>query len=204
MPRLSPLRYEHFEQVDVQHIRPCFSHGRTHRRELDIPYRPDPSRTRTVAVILKNPSAADEHRADRTIQTVEREIHRLFSGAGRLRILNLFALRATDTRDVRDAIKNHDLMWAIGHRNDAALRCAIAESDYVVAAWGERSSLPKRHYDSRVKRVVCMLDRHRAKVKYVGGLSKKAKHPRHGMLWRTTDQLDTFPDTWRWWPPSCT
>ena len=138
-------------------------------------------------MILKNPSSATEQFADRTIQLVEREIHRLFTAAAWLSIRNLFAIRATQTQDVRRVIDRGEIRWAIGHDNDLALQRAIAESDHVVAAWGAQSNLLKADYDDRVQQVVRMLIPHRHKLWYVGGLSHNGSHPRHGMKWKSCD-----------------
>ena len=202
MPRVSQLRYHHFDHVDGQRIRARFSRRNTHRWALQVPYRQDSARTQTVSVFLKNPSSAGEQFADRTIQTVEREIYRLFPMAAWLWVFNLFAIRATETRDVRRAIDQHNIEWAIGDENDRALLCAIRDSHHIVAAWGAQSSLLKADYDKRVQQVVRMLDDHRHKLWYVGGLSRKYEHPRHGMRWKSTDQARRFPNSWRWWPPT--
>ena len=198
MPRISQVRYRHFDQVDVQDVRADFSCARTYRWALYVPYKPDPVRSQTVSVFLKNPSSAGEEYADRTIQTVEREIHRLFPTAARLSVFNLFAIRATDTRDVRRAIDQHGIARAIGRDNDRALLHAIRHSDHLVAAWGAQSCLLKTHYDQRVEQVVCMLNDHRDKLWYVGGLSKKHEHPRHGIKWKSSDRARRFPNCWRW------
>lgn len=200
MPRVSDRQYRHFERVEEAAIRASFSCGLTHRWLLELPYRHECGRTQTVCVILKNPSSATEQYADKTIQNVEREIYRLFPAAARVKIVNLFAIRATDTLDVRRVIDHHGVGWAIGHDNDFALQGAIEESDQVVAAWGAQSRILTAPYERRVKQVVRMLDGHRQKLWYVGGLSGGKRHPRHGMAWKSSHRAMGFLDGWRWWP----
>ncbi len=202
MPHISRRRFRHFEQVESQGIQARFSCGRSHRWELNIPYRPCRGRTQTVSVILKNPSSANEQFADRTIQIVETEVFRLFAAAARLRVLNLFAMCATDTADLRRAIEHCGIAWAIGHENDGTLRDAIQDSDHVVAAWGTKSKLRSAQYDARVSQVVGLLHDARDKLWYVGGLSTKATHPRHGMKWRSNDATRRFRTDWRWYGPA--
>ncbi|MCY3822033.1 MAG: DUF1643 domain-containing protein [Gammaproteobacteria bacterium] len=204
MPLVSQIRYRHFDQVDRERIRAYFSCLHTHRWALEVPYRRDPARTQTVSVFLKNPSSASEEFADKTIQTVEREIYRLFPTAAWLWVFNLFGMRATKARDVRRAIDRHGIKWTIGRCNDRALLRAIRGSDHIVAAWGAQSSLLKADYDERVEQVGAMLHDHRRKFWYVGRLSKKHEHPRHGQRCKSTDQAQRFPNSWRWWPGAAT
>lgn len=78
--------------------------------------------------ILLNPSKADSHIDD---PTVLRCIDYAKSwGYGGLIAVNLFAIKATDPNDMKQA-KN-----PVGEDNDAYIVRALSESDFLVAAWG--------------------------------------------------------------------
>jgi hypothetical protein len=85
----------HFVGVDVGDIQAHFSVDKKYRYTLSIPFFGDACRTKTVVVILKNPSSADALKADKTVSNVEKTIYKTFSDVGRVEILNLFALRGT-------------------------------------------------------------------------------------------------------------
>ena len=180
-------------------IRACFSDDRVYRWTLDIPYRAQSARIHRVSVILKNPSSANECVADRTIQNVERQIHWRFPTAATLKILNLFAIRATDTKDLKAEIARCGVEYVIGQENDCTIKRTLAGSDHVVLAWGARSEVPNGAYCRRIAQVVRTLDECRCNLWHVGKLSKD-KNPLHGMKWRCGDQKLRFPMGWRWWP----
>lgn len=198
--RMSKRQYQHWNKVDGEKILARFSNCRKYRWSLDIPYKPEPGRSETVAVILKNPSSACKRIADRTVRNVEEVIHREFPKAARLTILNLFAYRATYARDVRGLIRRSGVQDAIGKANDHAIRRVLRCSDHVVAAWGAQSSIPNPEYCKRVRQIARMLRPHRTKLWYIGCLSQKGKHPRHGMRWSPRHHKQRLPPIWRWLP----
>jgi hypothetical protein len=89
---------------------------------------------------MLNPSTADASRDDATIRRCA-SFSRAW-GFGAMVVVNLFALRATDPRRLREAAD------PVGPRNDGAIRGAAGGSDAVVAAWGRHGSLRGR--DERV------------------------------------------------------
>lgn len=89
-----------------------------------------------VAFVLLNPSTADARRDDPTIRRCL-GFARAW-GFGRLEVVNLFALRATDPAALRQADD------PIGQRNDEHLRRAVRAADRVVAAWGNGGRLHGR------------------------------------------------------------
>ena len=103
MPEPHGRQIAHFRYVVRQDVRASFSRDRAFRFKLDIPYRPENGRDQTVAIVMKNPSSADEYNADTTIRRVEEYVHRNFQSAATLTVLNLFAYRATDPRNVEVA-----------------------------------------------------------------------------------------------------
>jgi hypothetical protein len=81
-----------------------------------------------IAWIMLNPSTADGAIDDPTIR---RCIGFSMSwGFGAMEVVNLYALRATEPRVVRDSAA------AIGPDNDASIARAAAGADTIIAAWG--------------------------------------------------------------------
>ncbi len=79
--------------------------------------------------LMLNPSTADASVDDPTIRKVKEFTRR--SGYGVALVVNLFAWRATDPRDVRS-----NLAVAEGEHNFSAITQAAAISEAVVCAWG--------------------------------------------------------------------
>lgn len=86
-----------------------------------------------VLWVMLNPSTADEWQDDPTIRRCI-NFSRTW-GYGRLVICNLFALRATDPREL------YRQGGVVGVGNDAILRSEAARADLVVAAWGNHGRL---------------------------------------------------------------
>lgn len=115
--------------------------------------------------IMLNPSTADAYLDDATIRRCIGFARR--EGAGGIRVMNLYALRSTDPR----AIKNSDN--PIGPENDAHLvgMATLAKRDgmNIVCAWGANAA------ENRVSNVI-----HRLQWASLVCLGKtKDGHPRH-------------------------
>lgn len=82
----------------------------------------------TLAVIGLNPSTADETQDDPTIARLTERTRRL--GFGRLMMLNLFAFRATDPREMKRAAD------PVGPENDRYLLSEAHAAGMVLCAWG--------------------------------------------------------------------
>lgn len=80
--------------------------------------------------VMLNPSTADASQDDPTIRRCIGFAKRW--GFGRLDVVNLYALRATDPRELRKHAS------PIGPRNDLAVGEAMLECRSIVAAWGAR------------------------------------------------------------------
>lgn len=88
----------------------------------------------TVLWIMLNPSKADADKDDHTIRKCVGFSKRF--GAGALEVVNLFAWRATDARE----LERHRFLDPIGPENDAHLVRVLADpSPYLrrVVAWGD-------------------------------------------------------------------
>lgn len=90
---------------------------------------------KVVTFIMLNPSTADAVCDDPTIRRCLSFAHR--EGGSELRVVNLYALRATNPRD----------LWAaddpVGEWNDEALAAGVRGADLVVAAWGAHGRLDR-------------------------------------------------------------
>ena len=117
-----------------------------------------------IAVAMLNPSTADETRNDPTIARCATRARA--GGFGAMRIVNLFALRATDPRDLK---ATPDPM---GLHGDAALLDAADWADMLLCGWGVHGA-----HLGRGEAVAAML-RGRGHALSTLGLTKDA-HPRH-------------------------
>lgn len=103
------------------HFSPCGRYRYTLQRSWD-------AGGPAVLFVGLNPSTADAERNDPTIRRCIGYAKNW--GFGRLVVANLFALRATDPRDLLAASE------PVGPENDRWLAKCQAEADLVVAAWG--------------------------------------------------------------------
>lgn len=86
-----------------------------------------------ITWVMLNPSTADAEQDDPTVRRCVSFSRRW--GFGTLAIVNLFALRATDPKEVKRAVEL-DIVTAIGPQCDAAIRENTSISSAVVVAWG--------------------------------------------------------------------
>jgi len=86
---------------------------------------------RVIAFVMLNPSTADAFADDPTIKKCIKYATRL--GGAALRVVNLFALRATDPAEL--ALPTSARAGA-NATNDAAIRAAVRDAHVVIAAWG--------------------------------------------------------------------
>ncbi len=88
---------------------------------------------RVLVWVMLNPSTADATQDDPTVRLCMGWAQRL--GFDGVRIVNLFALRATDPRELKIARD------PVGPENDDAIREAVLDADMVLCAWGNHGSL---------------------------------------------------------------
>ena len=115
-----------------------------------------------MAVVMLNPSTADEQQDDPTVARCVRRAQRL--GYAALDVLNLFALRATDPRKLREVVD------PIGPHNDEIVRVHAQDAAMVVCAWGVHGKLGGR--DRRMLEALHGVELHALGV-------TKDGHPRH-------------------------
>lgn len=128
------------------------------------------------AFIGLNPSTADERYNDPTIRRCIR--FAMDWGYGSLLMLNIFAFRATDPKDMKAEGQN-----AIGPLNNEYLRMACREADMPIAAWGIHGAFLDR--GNHVRELV-----HPAVLRCLG--VTKDGSPRHPLYLRR----DTRPIMW--------
>lgn len=97
-------------------------------------------------------------------------------------VVNLFAFRATDPKDLRELIRHGKLDIAIGEGNDEAIANAANEADLVVMAWGANAA----HYPNRVAQVMKVFLRPFCIATTVSG------HPLHPCMAAYTDDPVPF------------
>ena len=131
---------------------------------------------RRLLVVMLNPSTATERANDPTVERCERRARTL--GFGAFRVVNLFAFRATDPRELLAATD------PVGPRNDAFLHSYLPDG---VAAWGAHKMA-----STRARGVVRAFVR--SSPLWCLGVTKDG-HPRHPLYvradaplipWRTT------------------
>ncbi len=115
------------------------SDDRVYRYELARPLTARPGKT--CVFVMLNPSTADENDDDPTVRRCKHFAVQL--GAAQLRVVNLYAYRATDPRR----------LWKVtdpvGPDNDEWLRAAALDAHntngYVIAAWGVHARRDRVH-----------------------------------------------------------
>lgn len=98
-----------------------------------------------ASIIMVNPSTADATNNDPTIKKLIGFGERL--GWRKIIVGNLFAFRATDVRELSNAID------PVGPYNDGHLLRILIDSDVTIVAWGRSDKVP-RHLRSRFKYIV--------------------------------------------------
>ncbi|MFC2089169.1 DUF1643 domain-containing protein [Bacteroidota bacterium] len=176
----------HFDLVDTAAIQAVFSSDMLFRYILSMKYMDtllDSGRTKAAAVILKNPSAANQEMADATIRKVETYIYHCLPEVRELHILNIFAFRATEPEDLNTRFILEGAMAVIGEENDHVIHSTLSLADYIILAWGNNSGIDSGLYDERIFRVKQLIKEFpKQKIFRVCG-SRQTKHPLHGLMW---------------------
>lgn len=152
-----------------------FSDDRAYRYRLWRQLSKDPG---TACWIMLNPSTADEVKLDPTVRRCV-SFTRAW-GYGRLEVVNLFALRATDPHAMLAA------QLPVGIDNNAEIFRTATRSQIVVCAWGAHGLHLKRGQQVRQ----LLYDMHLNIVTL--GFTKATGQPRHPLYIRS----DTKPKRW--------
>lgn len=131
---------------------------------------------RKICFVMLNPSTATEIQNDPTVERCERRARAM--GFGAFRVVNIFAYRATDPRDMRKAVD------PIGPDNDPAIAAAANWADMILCAWGAHGA-----YMARGASVAQMLQ---GKALFHLGLTQ-AGDPKHPLYISYSQQ----PELWQ-------
>lgn len=134
-----------------------------------------------VAFVMLNPSTADASVNDPTIRRCM-GFARAW-GFGLLRVVNLYAWRATKPADMWFAERARTCITG-GPENDAAIRTAASAADLVVAAWGAHAR------DDRAQEALALI-RASGKTPMCLGITKGGA-PRHPLMVTNTTALVPF------------
>lgn len=139
----------------------------------------------TLMFIMVNPSIADAEKDDPTIRKCLGFAAR--NGFARLLVGNLFAFRATDVKELREARD------PVGPENDEHLKNMLREADTVVAAWGSLNKLPgflrRRWID-----VIHLADRVPHQIKMIGACDDG--HPKHPLMVGYVAKITPWEPPW--------
>ena len=183
---------KHFDMVDIENIKAHFSKCNTYRYLLVFNFKSEAKRDKILTVILKNPSSADEKAADNTIRRVQTFIYKNFEDVKSVNILNLFAIRATDTKDVNNLYNEFDVNYILGVGNNKYSIDAISKADYIITAWGGKSKIAKKIYDTRIDEVNALLLKHKkdnTNIYRVNSKKGSKQYPFHACLWGKNDDF---------------
>lgn len=89
-----------------------------------------------LGFILLNPSTADEHQGDPTVNRCVERAKRL--GYGSIRLGNIFAYRSTDPHQLKSVAD------PVGEKNDSYLRGILAYCRVTIVGWGNHGLLHGR------------------------------------------------------------
>ncbi|MFY0659282.1 MAG: DUF1643 domain-containing protein [Shimia sp.] len=131
-----------------------------------------------VLFIMLNPSKATERQNDPTIERCERRARAL--GYGGFRAVNIFALRETDPKKMRQ----HKA--PAGPDNDAVVAQSCLWADDILAAWGAHGDHLSRGFEMRD-----VLKATGQTIKCLG--VTKAGHPRHPLYISYATQPEIWP-----------
>ncbi|WP_253253802.1 DUF1643 domain-containing protein [Acidithiobacillus marinus] len=177
---------QHAPAVDIDGIQADFSPCHTWRYGLSLPFRE--RRGPMITVFLKNPSSASASAADKTVRTASEYVWRNFPESGGVHILNLYALRGTDSQEVGQALREKGDTYVIGPENDAVIQQTLAGSAAVIIAWGGHAGIPATPYAERVRSCLEMLADSRLPV-WRNGRKGSENYPFHACYWAYQDDL---------------
>lgn len=187
---------DHFQNIDIDSITADFSIDKKYRYTLKMSYIKDlldRDRNKSMTVILKNPSSADERRSDSTIRKVETYVWQKFPDVQHLNIYNIFAYRATDAIELHQLMQIGGIEAGIGEENDRFLVELLKNSDYLICAWGGPSAINKDLYQLRIDSVKAIVSKEYEGPVYRVKGKQETTEPLHGLMWGYDYELKSFP-----------
>ena len=126
------MKFEHLQHLNVSAL---FSKNGKFRYQLSISKK-DTKNDKTLCVIMKNPSIANELVADKSVQFLEKLIFEKnypeFKDVNKIIVVNQFAFIQTNNFEGNDN--------EIGSENDYYVLKAINESQIILIAWGRSNT----------------------------------------------------------------
>lgn len=177
---------QHAPAVDIASIEAEFSPCRRWRYGLRLPFKD--RRGDKITVFLKNPSSASAVAADKTVRTACEYVWRNFPESGGVHILNLYALRGTDSKEVGATLRAQGVAQVIGPENDRVIQQTLMESSAVIVAWGGHAGIPTAAYDRRVAECQKMLVESGLPV-WRNARKGSETYPFHACYWAYEDPL---------------
>lgn len=143
---------------------------------------------KTVTVILKNPSIADVNVDDNTLRSVRNRL--VEKGYNKIHLVNLFAYRSTEPKDLNDALKKKGYEYVVGGlRANEIIIESIQQSDLVLLAWGKPNGIQKMSYDNRIKEIQTLL---KGYATYCYGSPPQDSYPKHGLRWQIEENIEPY------------
>ena len=127
----------HIQDVEVEAF---FSECRSFRYKLSIT-KSKARGSKTICVIMQNPSDADEEKADGTVKFLEelifeKDYYEQFSQVNKIEIVNQFAyVQSSDFKGSDEKI---------GPENDTSVTESIERADIILVAWGRTNPYGER------------------------------------------------------------
>lgn len=150
-----------------------------YRYSLSVNFNNANLKKRPLAVIMKNPSRADENNSDRTVNNILEFAHQ--NKYTKVHILNLYGLYSTDAQKVKELVNAGQEIVAIGEENDKTIKDIIKNVEDIIIAWGTPPEGMKVIYKKRVKKVMSFLEG--KKLYYVFEDYQNRLYPRHPQVW---------------------
>lgn len=157
----------------------------TYRYRLTREWGPLGEGCKRICWIMLNPSTADGLTDDPTIRKCIGFTQRL--GFNAFEVVNLYAFRATDPKDLTRAFKlGRDVVGPLNHE---FTREAIDRSSLVICAWG--AGVRSVDLEFLAEDVVTAATAHHAQVRCLG--RAKQSEPRHPLMLPYSAQLEAWP-----------
>ena len=179
--------YKYRDYIDTSNI--TINRSDLFRYFLSVPYRNTNNR-KSVLVIMKNPSKADDKVSDHSINNVLKFCKNEYC---KVHIMNLFPYYSTDPKGVRKFINSVNFNEII-QKNMSVLTCLLEGVDDVIVAWGGNSIENKCEYDKATESVLDAIKRSNKKAYAVRikSSSVNRKYPWHAQVWAVNHQLEKY------------
>lgn len=147
---------------------------------LEIPL--NSNKSKSVLVILKNPSKASKTKSDYTINKVIKFCKQ--ENYSKIYIMNLFPYYSTNPQNVRTFINNTNLYKTSMENNSNVLKRTLNNVDDVIVSWGTNTIGNKKIYTSVVNLFTTIINDNFniQSVYHVGSLNKN-EYPLHARMW---------------------